>query len=218
MLALSGAIASSSRTLGGFVACGLLLLVALPASGEPTAAMRSGPASFTIEADIHAAPSRFDEDTRCSGPPARLVPGVSRCLVYRVQNRLDAPITVQDLAVAVDPDYPPPSGCSAETLSLPTFSGPLAVPARGSVTAPGLRIQLRDTRTNQDNCKQTVLHFVFAGTAVFASGGTHQLPATGASLSEREMVWAVLLGCALVSLGFVVLADDRRRGRRRGEF
>ena len=124
--------------------------------------MRSGSA-FTITSAIYPSP-------RCAGSAALLYPGVTRCLVYTVTNNLDAPISVHHITAALDPRYSaPPSGCTASDLSLPSFSGWLQVSGHGSATSAGLPISLIDTRTNQDNCENRVLHFVYQGTAVYTA-------------------------------------------------
>jgi hypothetical protein len=124
--------------------------------------VRSGSA-FTITSAIYPSP-------RCGGSSALLYPGVTRCLVYTVKNNLDVPISVQHISAALDPHYSaPPSGCTASDLSLPSFSGWLQVSGHGSATSSGLPISLIDTRTNQDNCENTVLHFVYQGTAVYTA-------------------------------------------------
>jgi Bacterial Ig-like domain (group 3) len=124
--------------------------------------VRSGSA-FTITSAIYPSP-------RCAGSSALLYPGVTRCLVYTVKNNLDAPISVQHITAALDPHYSaPPSGCTASDLSLPSFSGWLQVSGDGSAASTGLPISLIETRTSQDNCENTVLHFVYQGTAVYTA-------------------------------------------------
>jgi hypothetical protein len=124
--------------------------------------VRSG-SSFTISSAIYPSP-------KCAGSSALLYPGVTRCLVYTVKNDLDVPISVQHITAALDPHYSaPPSGCTASDLSLPSFSGWLQVSGNGSATSAGLPISLIDTKTNQDNCEHTVLHFVYEGTAVYTA-------------------------------------------------
>jgi len=128
----------------------------------PKPPVRSGSA-FTITSAIYPSP-------RCAGSSALLYPGVTRCLVYTVKNDLDVPISVQHITAALDPHYSaPPSGCTASDLSLPSFSGWLQVSGNGSATSAGLPISLIDTKTNQDNCEHTVLHFVYQGTAVYTA-------------------------------------------------
>lgn len=148
---------------------------------------------------------------RCEGPPAVLAPGVTRCLIYRVHNTLDQPIEVQTITMGLDPDFPPPpSGCTAEKLLFPSFSGVFRVPAGGRGTAPGLPIQLKNTPTNQDDCRQKVLHFAFAGTATYSGSNTalpiQKLPVTGTALAAL-----LLVGGGLVSAGLMLLAVARRR-------
>ncbi|MEP7161284.1 MAG: hypothetical protein ABI746_09280, partial [Dermatophilaceae bacterium] len=126
--------------------------------------------------------------------------------VYRVHNTLDRSIEVQTITIGLDPSFSAPSGCTAEKLVLPSFSGGLQVPAGGREETPGLPIQLKNTPTNQDDCRQTVLHFTFAGTAGPGSPVPDpELPVIGAALGGP------LLGGALVSAGLILLAVARRR-------
>jgi hypothetical protein len=208
--------AEALRGLGALAVCGLLLVAASPAGAATRASLAPGTASFTISIEVHATSSATFPMADCSGPTALLVPGVTHCLVYRVENRLDVPITVRTLTMRLDPAYPaPPAGCSAAALDLPEYSGALAVPARASAVSPGLPITLTDTDVNQDDCQQTTLHFVYGGSAEVAdasgSSATGTLALTGADL-PREAAVAVAL--ALLGLAFVVVA--RRRVRARG--
>jgi Ca2+-binding RTX toxin-like protein len=121
----------------------------------------SSGSGFTITTNIYSSPA-------CSGSTALLDPGVTRCLIYTVKNNLTVPITVRTINIALDPRFSaPPSGCSAADLSLPNFSGSLSVPGAGSANSSGLPIYLTDTKTNQDNCENTTLHFVYTGSAVY---------------------------------------------------
>jgi hypothetical protein len=116
---------------------------------------------FTITSNIYDSPA-------CSGAAAPLDPGVTRCLVFSVHNDLSVPMTVQTIDMSLDSTFPvPPSGCAGADLSLPTFTGALAVPGDGSAATAGLPISLSDTATNQDSCENTALHFSYVGTALY---------------------------------------------------
>jgi hypothetical protein len=128
-------------------------------SRPPKPPVSSGSA-FSITSTIYRSPE-------CSGSAALLYPGVTRCLIYTVKNNLDVPISVQHIASTLDPHHPPPSGCRAADLSLPNFSGSLHIIGGGHANSGGLPISLIDTKTNQDNCENTTLHFVYQGTAIY---------------------------------------------------
>lgn len=195
-----------------------LLLVAvfavlLTAASPPSlpVLLSSGPSTFRIDGAVRAIPVGSSAAVGCEGPPAVLAPGVTRCLVYRVHNTLDQPIEVQSITMALDPAFPsPPSGCSVEKLLLPSFSGVLQVPAGGRGETPGLPIQLKNHPTHQDDCRDTVLHFTFTGTATYTGPSSavpdQELAGTGAALG------GLLLGAGvLLSAGSVLLAVGRRR-------
>jgi hypothetical protein len=208
-------VSRARRSLGALAACGLLLVAAAPAQAATPAPVTPG-TSFTISTEVHAAPSASFPMAGCPGPTASLVPGVTHCLVYRVDNHLDVPITVRTLTMRLDPAYPaPPVGCSADALELPEYSGALVVPARASAVSPGLPIALADTAADQGDCQQTTLHFVYGGSADAAddpgSSGGGILALTGADL-PREAALALVL--TLLGLGFVVTTRRRARGRR----
>jgi large repetitive protein len=149
----------------------------------PKPPVSSGTA-FSITSMIYASP-------RCSGSSALLYPGVTRCLVYTVKNDLSVPISVQHITAALDPhSAAPPSGCTASELSLPSFSGSLHVSGGGQANSGGLPIALLDTRTNQDNCENTTLHFVYQGTAVYmATTSTTLTSSLNPSTSGREVTF-----------------------------
>ncbi len=206
------------RGFGVLAACGLLLVAAPPAGAATSMPVAPGGSSFTISIEVHATSSATVPMADCSGPTALLVPGVTRCLVYRVDNHLDVPISVRTLTMRLDPASTPPSGCTAGALDLPDFSGTLTVPAQASAFSSGLPITLTGTNVNQDDCRQTTLHFVYAGTAEVAddsgSSGAGSLALTGADL-PREAGVALTLG--LVGLALVGLARRRTRARARTE-
>ena len=131
-------------------------------------------------------------------------------------NKLSRPITVRSITADLDPAFPaPPSGCSRDKLSLPTFSGSLTVPGRGTAVSAGLPIALKDTRTDQDNCQQTVLHFRFTGAAISPTGA-QPLPDTGSELGVQQIIWILLTGSGLVVIGCYLILVSRRERRHGG--
>ncbi|GAA5227890.1 hypothetical protein GCM10025778_24230 [Paeniglutamicibacter antarcticus] len=176
-----------------------------------TIVLASSSSTFKIDGEIRAMPTDSPATIQCEGPTAMLIPGVTRCLVYQVHNTLDRPIEVQNITMRLDPSFPsPPSGCSAEKLLLPSFSGVLQVPANGHAETAGLPIQLKNTPTNQDNCREKMLHFTFVGAATYTEpsspGPNQDLPGTGAALG------GLILGAGLlVSAGWILLAAAKRR-------
>ena len=95
--------------------------------------LTSGSSSFTITSSIYPSPA-------CSGSTALLYPGTPRCMVFSVHNNLSVPISVGSITSALDTtDYPaPPPACAGTNLTLPTYSGSLAVPANGDATSSGV--------------------------------------------------------------------------------
>lgn len=222
VLGLRRLLSLGSGTPGGLVMGGVLLLLTLSGTSGPSLSLSSGTATFTIESQIYTTPASAFPSQGCSGTPALLRPGVTRCLVYRVHNTSTMPIVVRNITIDLDPSFPPPpSGCSADKLLLPGFTGSLRVPRNAVVESPGLPIRLQNTKTNQDNCQQKRLHFVFAGTATYAGtttelhqGPTSGLPDTGADLTQRETAALLLAGLGLVVSGLaLVLAAPRSRRR-----
>ncbi len=221
VLSILGSTVAGLFVVGVIMFSGVLMLAGPAAAAETSAPSGPGPSAFVISSDIYVMPPGPNPESRCSGAPALLWPGVTRCLVYRVHNTLSQPITVQMITMGLDPGFPPPpSGCSPDKLSLPGFSGSLTVAAGASAQTPGLPIRLENTTTNQDNCKQTVLHFIYASSATYLDGGpvpnqgppnqgppNQQLPYTGV----HELVGILLSGGALVSAGLILLAAGRRR-------
>lgn len=208
-----GAAALRTCCLGGL----LLLAASVLEVGEANAApvtLTQDERTFRITAVVRAMPVGSLASPRCEGPAALLVPGVSRCLVFQVQNTLERPIEVRTITMGLDPAFPPPpSGCSAEKLLLPSFSGVLTVPAKGKGETPGLPIQLKNTPSNQDDCQQKLLNFTFSGTASYAGpenpGLDPHMPATGSTVS------GLLLGGGVLALtGLLLLAASRRRRAR----
>lgn len=162
-----------------FVAGVALVAVGLTQS-PASATLTSG---FSITSTIYTTPSDAFPAATCSGTPALLYPGVTRCVVFTVTNNLKAPITVQSITIALDSAYPAsPSGCSASNLNLPSFSGSFTVaPSGATAKSPGLAISLKDSGTNQDNCKGATLHFKYSGTAIYT-----ELYATSTAVTSSQ--------------------------------
>ena len=161
---------------------------------HPGFELTSGTSSFTITSSIYPSPA-------CSGSTALLAPGVTRCVVFSVQNNLKETISVQSITTALDTtNYPaPPANCSGTNLVLPTFSGPsFNVAGGGDATSPGVPIELNNSDSSQDTCKNYTYHFVYAGTADYtevygtSTGlGSSQNPSTvGESVTYTATVTA----------------------------
>jgi hypothetical protein len=148
----------------------------------------SSGSAFSITSTIYRYPG-------CSGSAALLYPGVTRCLVYSVKNNLDVPISVQRIAATLDPhSAAPPAGCRAADVSLPGFSGSLHIAGGGHANSGGLPISLIDTRTNQDNCENTTLHFVYQGTAIYmAMTSTTLTSSPNPSTSGRPVTFTAIV-------------------------
>lgn len=203
--------ASRMASMAGVLFLVGLVVFTLTGASAPVVSLSSGPATFVIEGEVRAIPVGSSTASGCSGPRAPLVPGVPRCLVYQVHNTLDQPITVQRITMSLDPNFPaPPSGCTVEKLALPVFSGSLHVRAGAREESPGLPIRLKNVPVNQDDCRQKVLHFVFAGTANYGGpdrlSPDRNLPVTGVALGVL-----LLVSGGLVSAGLILLAAARRR-------
>ena len=152
---------------GGLMVALVLLVLLVSSSARPSPAFASGVDTFTVEGSIFEGVAGSGSGAACVGQPASLAPGVQRCVTYRIKNQTNEQIIVRSIKMGVDPGFPGlPAGCPDDDLALPTFSGALVVPAYGSQLSPGLPIMLRDTATNQDACKDVVLHFVFSGSGV----------------------------------------------------
>lgn len=138
------------------VAAGALVAVGLNQS-PASATLTSG---FNITAAIYASPA-------CSGSPALLYPGTTRCTVFTITNSLNATITVQSLTTTLDPAYTIPAGCSGSDLILPNYSGSFNVAGHGgTANSPGVPISLKDNG-NQNACKNVTFHFVYSGSAIY---------------------------------------------------
>lgn len=192
-----------------WIAALIMLLTAAGLAPAPHP-INSGASTFRITGAVRAMPTDLTASPSCEGPDAVLVPGITRCLVFQVHNTLEDPIEVRSITMGLDSSFPPPpSGCSADKLTLPSYSGSLKVPAQGNAETPGLPIQLKNTPTNQDDCQEKMLHFTFAGTAIAAdpdTNGPHQgLPETGAALAGT-----VLGAVLLLVVGWILHARIRR--------
>jgi hypothetical protein len=164
--------------------------------------LTSGTSSFTITSSIHTTPSAPGTypATSCSGTPALLSPGVTRCVVFSVHNDLKAAISVQSITTALDTtNYAaPPADCSGTNLVLPTFSGSFNVAGGGDATSPGVPVELKDNSAPQDDCENYAYHFVYSGSANYtevygtATGlGSSQNPSTtGESVTYTATVTA----------------------------
>jgi hypothetical protein len=135
---------------------------------SPKLALTSGTGT-TITSDIFDSPA-------CSGATALLYPGATRCLVFTVHNSLTVPVTVQSITMSLDGSFPAlPSGCPPSDFRFPSFTGSLVVPGGGASDSPGLPITMLDTGTNQDNCQNTTLHFMYSSAGQFTDSTTTSL-------------------------------------------
>jgi hypothetical protein len=139
---------------------------------------------FTITSAIYASPA-------CSGTPALLYPGITRCAVFSVHNSLTVPITALTITTGLDGSYPaPPAICAGSNLTLPNFSGSFTVAGGGSANSPGVPIALNDSGTNQDACENFTYHFVFSGTAQYTDATTTVLASsTNPSVSGHSVTF-----------------------------
>jgi hypothetical protein len=123
-----------------------------------------------------AVTSEIFDSPACSGAPANLYPGTTHCLVFTVHNSLTVPVTVQSITMSLDGSFPAlPSGCPHSDFRFPTFTGSLVVPGEASADSPGLPITMLDSGTNQDNCQNTTLHFVYSSVGQFTDSTTTSL-------------------------------------------
>ncbi len=127
---------------------------------------RSETPAFTITSVVYDSASGPFPAASCSGPGALLYPGLTRCLIFTVQNLRHHPITVTQITASLDPAYPsPPPQCAGNNLELPAFSGSLVVAAMSSASTPGEPLTLKDSGTNQDACENFLYHFSYVGDA-----------------------------------------------------
>jgi len=145
---------------------GLAGVVVHPSSPKLTLTSDTG---TTVTSDIFDSPA-------CSGATALLYPGATRCLVFAVHNSLTVPVTVQSITMSLDGSFPTlPSGCPVSDFRFPNFTGSLVVPGGGTGDSPGLPITMLDSGTNQDNCQNTTLHFVYSSFGQFTDSTTTSL-------------------------------------------
>jgi hypothetical protein len=132
--------------------------------------------NFTISSTIYTTHSGTYPAATCSGSPALLYPGVTRCVVFSVHNNLNVPITVQGITTVLDSGYSaPPAVCSGSNLTLPTLSGSFVVGGSSTANSRGVPILLKESGTNQDACKNFVFHFLYSGTAQYTDSTTTSL-------------------------------------------
>jgi Ca2+-binding RTX toxin-like protein len=168
------------------VAAALVFTVASGVTGPtktPKFILTSG-TGFNITSTIYASPA-------CSGTPALLYPGITRCAVFSVHNSLTVPITVLTITTGLDGSYTaPPAICAGSNLTLPTFSGSFTVAGGASANSPGVPIALNDSGTNQDACENFTYHFVFSGTAQYTDATTTVLASsTNPSVSGHSVTF-----------------------------
>jgi hypothetical protein len=126
--------------------------------------------SFSITSAIFSTPSGVYPAETCSGTPALLVPGTERCIVFSVHNASPNAITVSSISTTLGPASAAlPAECIGDNLVLPSFVGAVDVPAGGDATTVGVPVQLKDSGTNQDACKNVTYDFVYSGTSVSVS-------------------------------------------------
>lgn len=158
---------------GGVITVALAVVVVAVSLGAASALDRTRPhdhpgdnPAFTISSVVYASASGSFPAATCSGPGALLYPGLTRCLVFTVQNNRHHAITVTQISATLDPAYPsPPPQCAGAYLQLPAFSGTLVVPALSSASTPGEPLTLKDSGTNQDACENFLYHFAYSGAA-----------------------------------------------------
>jgi len=159
VLVLASAVALGTGTLVFALTC-----VTGPKPGPPFG-LTSG-TGFNIASTIYPSPA-------CSGTPALLYPGTTRCAVFTVHNNLTVPITVQTITTALDGRYTaPPAICAGSNLILPDFSGSFTVAGGGSANIPGVPIALKDSGTNQDVCENFTYHLLISGKATYTDATT----------------------------------------------
>ena len=146
-------------------------------TSEPPLSLTAG-SGFVITSNIYSSPT-------CSGTTPLLYPGATDCAVFNVHNNLSVPINVQNLAMAVSSV---PAGCPATDFSLPTFSGPLTVPANGSASTSGLPIALIDTGTNQDGCQDVTVDFTYSGNAQYTDTTSTALASSPAAPASGQPI------------------------------
>jgi hypothetical protein len=134
----------------------------LPDLAEPTLTSAST-IRIAAQGDTFLVSSTVTAMPGCS-VPVTLAPGTDRCLVYSVHNPGSLPIIVTSISVAA---VDAPGACPADHLDISrtTFSGELAVPAGGTVTAPGVLLALRPDAAEHDGCKGAVFSLEYTASA-----------------------------------------------------
>jgi hypothetical protein len=136
--------------------------------------------TFTVTGTLYTTASTSYPSATCTGTPALLYPGVTRCEVFSVHNVMTVPISVTSITTSLDPAYPaPPAVCTGSNLTLPSYTGtPFTVPAGATVSSPGVPIALLESHTSQDACKSFTYHFLFSGSALYTDATTTSLGST----------------------------------------
>jgi hypothetical protein len=126
-----------------------------------------------VTSTIYTMPSGSYPAATCWGTPAPLYPGITRCLVFTVQNTLNVPISLQSITTSLDPTYPtPPADCSGSNLSLPSFSGSFSVGSGATKDMARLQLLLKNINADQSDCAAFVYHFKYTATAQYADSTT----------------------------------------------
>lgn len=184
----------SLAVIGASIALGVAALVSRERGG-----IRGVGEQFSISSRITAEPGCRE--------PARLYPGVRRCLIYVITNPFRMPITVNSVKVIRAAGG---SGCPAANLDLrqAEFHGAFEVPARGTAALPPARISLVETGTNQDVCSGATFTFDYRGKAKSAAGIVPQTSFSG---------WQLILAGILASAAAAALILTGRPPGRAGD-
>jgi len=172
-----GAVGPTALVALAAVAIAFGATLAVPRPSDSSLSLTAG-TGFVITSNIYPSPG-------CSGSTPLLFPGVTDCAIFRVQNNLSVPISVQNLAMAVNSV---PVGCPASDFSLPTFGGTLTVPAGGTASTSGLPISLIDTGTNQDGCQDVTVGFTYSGNAQYTDTTSTALTSSPAAPTSGQPV------------------------------
>ena len=138
--------------------------------------------SVTVSNTIDATPAGAYPTTSCSGPGAKLHPGVADCLLYSVTNVLTVNVYVTSLSlsgitfspsttIASDP------ACNTADLTTTAFSSPSP---NGRMIAPGATITVGEPISlkndgNQDNCENGTFNFTDNVNAYYEDSTTTSL-------------------------------------------
>ena len=145
----------------------------------------SASSTFTITGSVYSSPT-------CSGAPALLYPGVTRCEVFSVTNSMTVPITVQTITTTLA-STGLPAQCGLSNLTLPKFqagvSGAAFVVLPGkTATSPGVPISLEDSHSSQNLCAGTTYQFSFSGTATYTDSTSTVLGASPSAPTYGQSV------------------------------